>query len=192
MRRIGFAVARIVIAAAILAAIIGQLQVSTAFWRSRGVADIGINYVNFFSFFTVESNALAAIVLVLCAVHGLTRRIPDPGWLTIARASVVTYMVTTGIVYNLLLRGIELPQGSTLAWSNEVLHVIAPAYLLIDWVFAPGRRPLGARVIWTVIVFPLLWAGYTLIRGPLTPARRAASTNGRAACARISPRTMRA
>lgn len=167
--RIGFAVARVVIAVAITAAIVGQLQVSTAFWQSRGVADIWINYVNFFSFFTVESNALAAIVMIVCAIVGFSRRDADPEWLAIARACVVAYMVTTGIVYNLLLRGIELPQGSTLPWSNEVLHVIAPLYLLIDWLVAPGRRPLRARVTWIVIAFPLAWAVYTLVRGPLTP-----------------------
>lgn len=167
--RIGFAVARVVIAALIVAAIVGQLQLSTAFWQSRGVADIWINYINFFSFFTIESNALSAIVLTVCAIVGFARRGDDPEWLTVTRACVVAYMVTTGIVYNLLLRGIELPQGSTLPWSNEVLHVIAPLYLVLDWLFAPGRRPLRTRVTWIVIVFPLVWAVYTLIRGPLTP-----------------------
>jgi len=85
---------------------------------------------------------------------------------TVVRASVVTYMVVTGIVYNLLLRGIELPQGSTVGWSNEILHVVAPVYLLVDWLFAPGRVPLGARRIWPVLVFPIVWVLYTLVRGP--------------------------
>ena len=37
---------------------------------------------------------------------------------------MTTYMIVTGLVYNILLRGIELPQGSEpIPWSNETLHV---------------------------------------------------------------------
>ena len=69
-------------------------------------------------------------------------------------------------MYNLLLRNIPLPQGTTVGWSNEVLHVIAPAYLLIDWLFAPGRTPLRLRTVWGIAAFPIVWAVYTLVRAP--------------------------
>ncbi|NQX28431.1 Pr6Pr family membrane protein [Microbacteriaceae bacterium VKM Ac-2854] len=166
--RILFTVLRAGIALAILAAIVGQMIVSLAFWEQRGVQDITTNVVNFYSFFTIDANVFSMVLMAIGAVL-LLRRTPDPRWFHVARASVVTYMVTTGVVYNLLLRGIELPQGNTLGWSNEVLHVVAPLYLLIDWLFAPGRKPLSYRVVWIVIVFPIIWAGYTLIRGPFTP-----------------------
>lgn len=166
--RILFVVLRAAIAVAILAAIVGQLVVSLDFWQQRGVQNIGTSITNFFSFFTIDSNVFSMVLMAIGAVL-LLRRTPDPRWFHAARASVVTYMVTTGVVYNLLLRGIELPQGATLGWSNEVLHVVAPIYLLIDWLFAPGRKPLSYRVVWIVIVFPIVWAVYTLIRGPLTP-----------------------
>jgi hypothetical protein len=78
-------------------------------------------------------------------------------------------MVVTGVVYNLLLRNVELPQGTTVPWSNEILHVVAPLWMLLDWLFAPGRRELVWRTIWVIIVFPLVWVIYTLIRGPITP-----------------------
>jgi hypothetical protein len=166
--RILFIALRAAIAIAILAAIVGQLLVSLDFWQQREVQSIGTSVVNFFSFFTIDSNVFSMLLLAIGAVL-LARRTPDPRWFHVARASVVTYMVTTGVVYNLLLRGIELPQGATLGWSNEVLHVVAPIYLLIDWLFAPGRKPLSFRVVWIVIVFPIVWAVYTLIRGPFTP-----------------------
>lgn len=163
--RIPVLLLRLVVAAAIVVAIVGQLATSLDFWRSKGVSNIGSNVTNFLSFFTVDSNILSAVLLIVGAVL-LARKGEDPRWFLIARLSVVTYMVTTGVVYNLLLRGIELPQGSTLGWSNEILHVIAPLYLLLDWLFAPGRRTVAYRAIWIVIVFPLVWAIYTLIRGP--------------------------
>ena len=169
--RVVFAILRLIVAAAIVAAVIGQLLTSLAFWRDvDGITNPTIQIVNFFSFFTIESNIFAVVILVIGAMLLLRRGRPlDPAWFAATRLSVTTYMVTTGIVYNLLLRGIPLPQGSTLGWSNEILHVIAPIWLLLDWLFAPGRRALPWRSVWLVIAFPLVWAGYTLIRGPLTP-----------------------
>jgi hypothetical protein len=157
---------RVLIPVAVAAAVIGQLVTSLGFWTEKGVTNIGSNIVNFLSFFTIDSNILSAVVLLVGA-YLLARRQDDPRWFLIARLCVVTYMVTTGVVYNLLLRGIELPQGSTLGWSNEILHVVVPVYLLIDWLFAPGRRPVRWRAIWIVVVFPLAWSVYTLVRGPL-------------------------
>jgi len=68
----------------------------------------------------------------------------------------------------LVLRNVELPQGATLDWSNEILHVWGPLYMVIDWLFAPGRHRLDWTHIGTIVVFPLVWVTYTLVRGPLT------------------------
>jgi len=162
-----FIALRVIVAVAIIAAVVGQLLVSLDFWRDSGVTNIGSNVANFFSFFTVDANIASAVVLLIGAGLAVAGRSTDPDWFAVTRASVTTYMVVTGIVYNLLLRGIELPQGSTLGWSNEVLHVVAPVYLLVDWILAPGRRPLGAKRIWPILVFPIVWVVYTLVRGPL-------------------------
>lgn len=76
-------------------------------------------------------------------------------------------MVVTFVVYNLPLRGVELPQGTTVAWSNEILNVVAPLLIIADWFFAPGRRRLEWRDLRVIIAFPIVWVIYTLIRGPL-------------------------
>ncbi|SMQ68087.1 Pr6Pr family membrane protein [Agreia sp. VKM Ac-1783] len=164
--RILFAALRAAVAIAIVAAIVGQLLTSLAFWSDRGVTNIGSNVVNFFSFFTIESNVAAVAVLAVGAGLLATRSGDDPEWFQVTRAAVVSYMVVTGVVYNLLLRGIELPQGATLGWSNEIVHAVAPAYLLLDWILAPGRRAIPARRIGTILVYPLVWVVYTLVRAP--------------------------
>ncbi len=161
-----FVVLRIVAALAIGAAVVGQIVTSIAFWQAQGLTDIPFRLVNFFSFFTIESNILATVVLVMAV--GLTLLQKNPMWFTVLRAVATTFMVTTGIVYNLLLRGIELPQGSTLDWSNEILHLWGPLYLLADWIFAPGRLRLEWKHIATIVAFPIVWAVYTLIRGAVT------------------------
>ena len=168
--RILFAVLRAAVGVAIIAAIVAQLGQSIANWTAKPVEHLWISVVNFFSFFTIESNVLTVVVGLVGAFLLLSRRSgPDPVWFNGLRAGVTTYMVVTGIVYNLLLRGIELPQGTTVPWSNEVLHVIAPLWMLIDWLLVPGRRELAWKAIWGIIAFPLVWVVYTLVRGPITP-----------------------
>ena len=120
--------------------------------------------INFFSYFTIDSNALAAVVM-LCGAVLLARGRPDTHTFAVVRLAVTTYMVITGIVYNLLLRGL-LVQGNVIAWSNEVLHLVGPVYLLLDWLFAPGRRALRSRDAVPALVFPTVWLVYTLVRGP--------------------------
>lgn len=148
-----------------LAAIIAQLVRSI----ERTIADegdVGFLLQNFFSFFTIESNVLAVVSFVLgAALVALART--ETRAVTIFRLVAVTYMTVTLIVYNLLLRGIELPQGQTVPWSNEILHVAGPLLLIADWLLAPGRTRLEWRHVWAVVVFPVLWAAYTLIRGPV-------------------------
>lgn len=130
-------------------------------------------YANFFSFFTIDSNVLAAIALAVGAVWALTHRgtaEPEPQWLAILLACASTYMIVTGIVYNTLLRGIALPQGATVGWSNEVLHVVVPLLLLADLLFAPRRRALGWSAVAITAIFPIVWVAYTLIRANLVIA----------------------
>ncbi|WP_246093537.1 Pr6Pr family membrane protein [Microbacterium kyungheense] len=166
----GWTIARAAMAALTVAAIVAQLvkSVGTSIELGR---DVATTVANFFSFFTILSNAAAAVVLLWAAVWFWTRgRRADvePAGLAVALASVSTYMIITGIVYNTLLRGIELPQGSEpVWWSNEVLHLVGPLFLLADVLFAPLRRALSWRSLWTIVAFPIVWVVYTMVRGPL-------------------------
>jgi len=148
-------------------AIAVQLQTSLGTWRDQGILDVGTKLVNFFSFFTIQSNVVTAVALAIGAVLLARGGATEPRWFGVLRACATTYIVTTGIVYNLLLRGIELPQGSTVPWTNEVLHVVVPIVMLVDWLFAPGRRRLGFGVVGIIVVYPIVWAAYTMIRGLL-------------------------
>ncbi|RAX48619.1 hypothetical protein DQ353_13840 [Arthrobacter sp. AQ5-05] len=162
MRRVLAYLLRIGGSIAISAAVVVQLQQSITN-EGSGQGEVGFVIQNFFSFFTIESNVLAAIVLFV-GIFTLSGR-PEPrGW-SMFRAAVTAYMATTGVVYSLLLRDIELPQGATVPWSNEILHVVGPSIVVLDWLIAPGRRRLHAKALWGIVAFPVLWAGYTLARG---------------------------
>ncbi|MFS0713481.1 Pr6Pr family membrane protein [Microbacterium sp. 2P01SA-2] len=165
----GWAVLRLAMAIVIVAAVITQLTVSLTRTAETG-GDVATVFANFFSFFTILSNVIAAVVLATAGIRTLTR--PDAALsslgLSAALACATTYMVITGVVYNTLLRGITLPQGSEpVPWSNEVLHLIGPIFLLLDLLIGTRRRALRWQTVWVVIAFPLLWVAYTLIRGPL-------------------------
>ena len=160
------AVVRVLFAALGVAAIVAQLERSIQIWHSTGLS-VAFGVTNFFSFFTIDSNVGTIVVLLIGAILVFAKK-SDPQWYTVFRVVVVTYMAVTGIVYNLLLRGVELPQGTTVEWSNEVLHVVACAYIVLDWFIAPGRTALSWRSLRAVVVFPIVWLAYTMIRAPFT------------------------
>lgn len=159
-------------AALTLAAIVHQLTVTLsnalAATTPHG-SHVPTVFANFLSFFTIESNLIATVALTMAAVWGLRasdgEREPRGTGFLLACAS--TYMLTTGVVYNLLLRGIELPQGTTVVWANEMLHLVGPLLMVADIAVAPGRRRLPWRTLALIVAFPVLWAVYTLVRGPL-------------------------
>lgn len=158
--------------AAILAQLVRTLEIARDADSAWG-AHLPTVIANFFSFFTIESNVLAAVALAAGAVWALRHRDtadPEPRWLAILLVCATTYMLVTGVVYNTLLRGIPLPQGATVPWSNEVLHVVAPLLMLLDLLFAPRRRALGWSTVAIAAVFPLVWVVYTLIRANLVIA----------------------
>ena len=121
-----------------------------------------INPFNFFGFFTMQSNIMTAVVLLVTAVLEFSRR-PTPAWLVPVRAATTTYMVVVGVVYNLLLAG--LAGGVDLAWANWVLHVAFPIYAFLDWLLAADRYRLPFTTIGLILIYPLTWCAVILVRG---------------------------
>ncbi|MDU0345540.1 Pr6Pr family membrane protein [Microbacterium sp. KSW2-29] len=163
----GWNIARAVAAVSIIVAVVAQLVSSVAGAIDKG-RDVVTTVANFFSFFTILSNVSASIVLLLLAVRFLRRRSldVDPPALATVLAWVSTYMIVTGIVYNLLLRGLPL-QPETVGWSNEIMHVWGPLFLLLDVLLGSGRRRLPWTAALGAAIFPVVWIVYTLVRAPL-------------------------
>ncbi|WP_226533478.1 Pr6Pr family membrane protein [Microbacterium paraoxydans] len=161
--------ASVLAVAAIVAQLVRTLEIAVTSETEWG-SHLPTVIVNFFSFFTILSNVLAAVALVAGGLWGVLARkttSSEPRWLALTLVCASTYAIVTGIVYNTLLRGIELPQGATVPWSNEVLHVIVPLIMLLDLLFAPRRRALGWSAVAVTAVFPLVWVAYTMIRANL-------------------------
>jgi hypothetical protein len=140
---------------AIVAAIAGQLQY---------LADAGLlRTVNFFSFFTIDSNVLAALTLIGLEVGATTPLGRFARW---ARGGVTLYMTMTGVIYAVLLAPIAADVSTQLDWVNLVVHVIAPAVLLVDRLTSPPEPLPTAHAVVAWLVFPVAWVAYTVVRGP--------------------------
>lgn len=87
---------------------------------------------------------------------------------TIVRAGAVAYGVVTGVVYSALLRGLDPEPGvfvSEILWPNEVVHVVLPLYLTVEWVLHRGRPRLPTSGIGFGLIYPLGWVVFALVRG---------------------------
>lgn len=120
---------------------------------------------DFFSYFTVESNTLSVLSLVLSAfalASGSRRR-----WLEVARGAVTLYMTTTILIFIVLLSGYPSSELTAVPWDNTVLHYVMPIVIIIDWVIAGRVQPISYRAALLWLAFPLAYLLYSLIRGPI-------------------------
>ena len=124
------------------------------------------NVVNFFSFFTIESNLIAAVVFVITGVRAL--RVAEQDRFALLRGLATLAMTMTGVIYFLLLRGLEASLQTPVPWVNTVLHYVMPLAVLADWFIAPPGRSVrfGEALRW--VLFPAAYVVYSLTRGALT------------------------
>ena len=163
------ALLRVAVGALMIIGIASQYSVSLAYWRRIGLHDLGLRTADFLSAFTHEVNVAGGVILIIGGVLLLRGRGAGPRWYTGLRLALVPAILAAGIVYNVLLRPLPVPPGSQLDWANEVMHVVAPLAVLLDWLIAPRRPRLPYRSAWLVVLFPIAWIAYTFIRAPLVP-----------------------
>lgn len=121
--------------------------------------------VNFFSFFTVESNILAAVMLLAIGTYELLGKTGKQ--IALFRGAVTLYMTITGIIYVLLLSGNEVALQTTVPWINFVLHYLMPVVILADWLILAPKIRLSVRQIPLWLIFPIAYLIYSLIRGAI-------------------------
>jgi hypothetical protein len=117
---------------------------------------------NFFGFFTIQSNILAAAMLGLTA---LVRTRERTALFDAVRGAVTLYIAITGVVFALLLSGLQEELQTTIPWVDFVLHTLMPLVLVADWLLDPQRHRLRYRVALVWLAYPVAWFAYTLARG---------------------------
>lgn len=122
--------------------------------------------VEYYSYFTIQSSLINVVILALSGLVAVRLR-AESSLLGVLRASVVSYAVVTAVVYNVLLRGLPDEGYVGVQWPNEVIHVWVPLFLLLDWLFSPARPVLRMRDVRIVVIYPIAWLAFTIVRGLL-------------------------
>ncbi|MDQ3524941.1 MAG: Pr6Pr family membrane protein [Chloroflexota bacterium] len=149
-------VVRIVAAFSIVIAIVYQIH---------SLRDLGVfRPSNFFSFFTIQSNIFAAVVLLISGLG--VAHFDERRW-DLLRGAAVLYMFTTGVVYGLLLTGYQEALQTHIPWVDTTLHRAIPLIMVADWLLDPPGRPIRFRtgLLWTL--FPIAYLIYSLVRGSI-------------------------
>ncbi|MCJ8205601.1 Pr6Pr family membrane protein [Pseudomonas sp. RGM2987] len=124
--------------------------------------------VNTFSFFTVLTNILVAVVLTweLNERPSTVRR-----WFLLpsVRSGIAVSIALVGLAYNLLLRHLWQPEGWQFV-ADELLHDVVPLlYIAYWWRWVPkGSLHLGHVGLW--MIYPVVYFAYVLLRGDLLAA----------------------
>jgi hypothetical protein len=122
--------------------------------------------VRYFEYFTILTNLLVAISLtgaLLAPATSIGRFLSRAS----VKTAVAVYIGLVGIVYNLVLQGLNEFTGAALV-ADTLTHDIIPLFYIIYWlVFVPkGELRWTAPILWTI--YPLLYLPLVLIRGSST------------------------
>ncbi|MFF3223302.1 Pr6Pr family membrane protein [Nocardia suismassiliense] len=136
--------------------------VALAWIPLRNLHEAAFSTGNYFSFFTIQSNVLGMLVLL---IGGL--RDPQGRRWEVLRGASALYLLITGVVYAVLLANIDVML--TDRWINDILHRVLPIVLVADWVLVPARErlALSPRLVLLWLIYPVVYGVYTLIRGPI-------------------------
>jgi len=134
--------------------------VAIAYQVGKSLEHGGFSATDYFSYFTELSNLFAAAIFLYGAVGPAGTRSRT---VELLRGAAVVYMLTTAIVYAVLLSG----HAVAYPWVNTVLHRMMPAVVALDWLIDPPRVRLELRqtILW--MSFPLVYVLYTLTRGAI-------------------------
>ena len=100
-----------------------------------------------FFYFTIQSNIMAALCLLLLIFS------PKPSRGKCLIRGISLLMITlTGIVYNFVMYKIFLDWGTTAySLSRTITHVIAPAGLILDWVLFDKHNMMKIKYVFISI-----------------------------------------
>ncbi len=120
---------------------------------------------NFFSYFTILSNIFIVAILLVSTTKLKLVAMQSFQYL---RGAATLYIAMTGVIFSLLLSGLENVAFTATEWDNLVLHYLIPLYAVIDWVLfkPPVKLRLKRSLLW--LAGPILYVLYTLIRGSVT------------------------
>lgn len=160
--RYGFGFLRLALSLSLLGSVVWQVT-------DRILAD-RFRPHEYFVFFSIDSSILAGVVALVGAYVLLSGKEESERLSTLRLVATVS-MIIVGVVYHALLGdsavdardiGYEWPRV-----PNLVIHTWAPIALFFDYLLSyKGVLPRWRKALW-VIVYPLVWLSFSVVRGLL-------------------------
>lgn len=122
--------------------------------------------IEYFCFFTILTNCLAALAMALPVVaprSAIGRFLDRPS----VRTAIASYIVIVAVIYHLILRKYWDPKGWALV-ADVLLHYGTPAMFVLDWLAFVPKGQVPWRTIVTALSFPLVYIAWTLVHGAQT------------------------
>jgi hypothetical protein len=141
------------------------LQLYLMLVQSPGPAMLG-TVITYFSFFTILTNFLTALVFTAVAFDLQTGR---ARWFRSAtvQAGTAVYIAIVGVIYQLLLRQLWNPQGAQ--WVADVLlHSVIPVGYVVYWLLFGPRTGLNWKTAVVWLTYPAAYLVYILARGAVS------------------------
>jgi hypothetical protein len=145
-----------------LCAALGWFAIVTQYWLNTSQLGFIEGSILYFGFFSLLGNILVACAFTAPFLPGAqaARFFMRPG----VRTAIAVYILVIAVIFYLLLRKLYQPTGLG-GVLNDLMHYVMPALYLLDWAFFLEKQRLSFRQIPAWLVFPLAYAGVTLLHG---------------------------
>lgn len=149
-----------------LAAGLGWFSLGLQYWlmmHADAPTDPLNRTINYFSFFTILTNILAAAAMTaaLIAPNSTPGQFFDK---PSVRTAIATYIIVVSVTYHLLLRDLWDPQGWQ-KFADYALHYATPALFVLDWLAFVPKGEINWSTAFKALVYPLIYLAWTLYHG---------------------------
>jgi hypothetical protein len=140
------------------------LQVYSNLSRNFAFVSLLGRLIDVFSYFTVSTNVLVALVATVGAQTGADGKpLASPGALT----ATAIYILVVGLTFAILLKGRVALYGWPAVVADFGIHEVTPVAFCAYWVLFVRKDKLNFRqpVVW--LIYPAVYIAYTLARGAM-------------------------
>ena len=133
---------------------------------------IGADAFNMFSYFTIQSNVLVALLALFYIVANIIKDSKKqdvtnklPFWIVLI---IILNIVLTGVVYLTILLPEDLKDGTLIMGasqlSNILLHGVVPVLSLAYFLIFAEKKIVKLRHTYLFVIYPILYWCFTLLR----------------------------
>ena len=127
---------------------------------------LGATIINFFSYFTILTNAMVALSMLVPLIVPASRvgqLLNKPS----VRTMNTGYSAVVALVYFFFLRNVGGDEDLELL-ADRLLHYVVPAMVMIYWLLFDSKGQVPWTFVGTSLVIPISYGAWTLVHGALT------------------------